>query len=270
MWFWLLVVVALFIGYIVLYKKFAVLPDNAIVMVNGGLGAGKSNMTVGAGVRDYKQRLRRYKIRKVLFPWKSFEKPVLCSNIPLKLEYVPLTKAILERKVRLPYGSVLIIDEFSLVADSMSYKTINNTTLMLFMKLFRQETRGGVMYVNTQALEDCHYAMKRCVNSYIWIFKKRKIFFLLLFKIRVFTINEDSTMNLVDDVQENRYYLLSTRVWRKYDTYAYSGLTDRLPVATKTINGKALEDLKIHNYNDIASYVDYGSEVVKSEKKKGK
>lgn len=264
---WILILLALVIGYFVLYKKFATLPDNAIVMVNGGLGAGKSNFTCGAAIRDYRQRIRRWKLKKVLFPWKMFEKPVLCSNIPLKMDYVPLTKDILERKVRLPYGSVLIIDEFSLVADSMSYKKINNTTLMLFMKLFRQETRGGVMYVNTQALADCHYAMKRCVNSYIWIFKKRKIFFLLLFKIRVFTINDETTLNVVDDVEESRYYLLTTRVWRYYDTYAYSGLTDNLPVYDCVIHGKDLKDLKVHNYSNIASYVDYESEVSTSDKK---
>ncbi|MDE6242315.1 MAG: hypothetical protein K2M08_07860 [Anaeroplasmataceae bacterium] len=270
MWIWLLILAALLIGYFVLYKKFATLPDNSIVMVNGGLGAGKSLFTIGGGVREYKRRLRSWKISKVLFAWKKFEKPVICSNIPLKMDYVPLTKDILERKVRLPYGSVVVIDEFSLVADSMSYKEINNTTLMLFIKLFRQETRGGIMFVNTQALSDCHYAMKRCVNSYIWIFKRVRIFFLLLFKIRVFTINDESTLNVVDDVEDTRWYFLTKKVFKLYDTHCFSGLTDNLPVADQVINGKQLEDLKIHNYKDIASYVDYESEVGSNEKKKRK
>lgn len=270
MWLWLLVLAALIILYVFVYRKFATLPDNSIVMVNGGLGAGKSLFTIGGAIREYKRRLRNWKIAKVLFAWKTFEKPVICSNIPLKMEYVPLTKDILERKVRLPYRSVVAIDEFSLVADSMSYKEINNTTLMLFIKLFRQETRGGIMFVNTQALSDCHYAMKRCVNSYIWIFKRLKIFFLLLFKIRVFTINDESTLNVVDDVEDTRWFFLTKKVYKLYDTYCFSGLTDNLPVADQTIDGKKLEDLKVHNYNDIASYVDYEKGVVSNEKTKRK
>lgn len=269
-WIWILVAVGLLIGYLILYKKFATLPDNAIVMVNGGLGAGKSQFTIGSGYREYRQRIRTWKLRKILFPWKTFEKPVICSNVPLNCEYVPLTKDILERKKRLPYGSVVSIDEFSLVADSMSFKEINNTTLMLFIKLFRQSTKGGIMFVNTQALSDCHYAMKRCVNSYIWIFKRKKILFWILFKIRVFTINDETTMNIVENVDETRWYFLTTKVFKLYDTYAYSGLTDSLPVVDHTINGKTLADLKIHNYNEIASYIDYEREVVNNEKKKRK
>lgn len=267
---WVLIAIALVVFYIYFYRKFAVLPDNSIMMLNGGLGSGKTSLAVGASIRDYKSRLRSWKICNVLFPWKKREKPVLCSSIPLKCEYVPLTLEILERKVRLPYGSVVLIDEFSLVADSMSYKTINNTVLMLFIKLFRQETRGGVMYITTQSLSDCHYAVKRCVNSYLWIFKRRKIFFFLVFRIRVFTINDESTINTVEDVQESRLYLLTTRCWKYYDTYAFSGLTDNLPIANKVVNGKELPNLKVSSYRDIASYIDYESEVNGNEKKKGK
>ncbi len=258
---WVLVAVGLLLFYFFVYRKLAVLPDNAIVMINGGLGSGKTSFAVGTAIRDYRRRLRAWKICRVIFPWKKREKPVLCSSIPLRCEYVPLTLDILRRKKRLPYGSVVLIDEFSLVADSMSYKSINNTELMMFIKLFRQETMGGVMYITTQSLSDCHYAMKRCVNSYLWIFKRRKIFFFLIFRIRVFTINDESTINTVEDVQESRLYLLTTRCWKYYDTYAFSGLTDKLPVVQDTINGKTLQDLKIHSYKDIASYIDYEKEL---------
>ena len=201
---WVLIAIALVVFYIYFYRKFAVLPDNSIMMLNGGLGSGKTSLAVGASIRDYKSRLRSWKICKVLFPWKKREKPVLCSSIPLKCEYVPLTLEILERKVRLPYGSVVLIDEFSLVADSMSYKTINNTVLMLFIKLFRQETRGGVMYITTQSLSDTFY-MVGCVVVQFNIYR------------RVLILNKGLFSSVKQDWQTPYDFILSLEVMPTLD-----------------------------------------------------
>lgn len=207
-------------------------------MVTGGVKCGKSMLSVWLAKRKYKSQLRKWKIRKFfckLLRKPTPEKPLLYSNVKLAgLPFVLLTTDIILRKVRPAFGSVVYIQEASLLADSMYIKNMDvNERLLLFNKLFGHETHGGYLIYDTQAISDNHYAVKRCLNSYFWIHHNIKIpFFVILYVREFFNSEDNSTVNTVEsDVEDNlKMILIPKKVWKTYDAYCYSVFTDGLPV----------------------------------------
>lgn len=238
--------------------------------VNGGVKSGKTTLQLYLCFKKYKKVLRRYYARKYLL-FKKEKKPVFYSNIPLKIEYTPITNDLLERKVNVPYNSVAYIGEFSLVADSMSFKSNNknndllNERIMLFFKLCGHQ---GFAYVgvDSQAVADCHYALKRCINKYIWIERSIKwIPFILVYKVRELMYSDDSSsVNTFDeDVEENnKIIIINKRIWKKFDYRCYSSFTDDLPIY---IDNRKATDLKARNVPSFKKFL-----TINLEKEKNK
>lgn len=207
-------------------------------MVTGGVKCGKSMLSVWLAKRKYKSQLRKWKIRKFfckVFRKPAPEKPLLYSNVKLAgVSYSLLTTDMILRKVRPAFGSVVYIQEVSLLADSMYFKDMEvNERLLLFNKLFGHESHGGYLIYDTQSIQDNHYAVKRCLNSFFWVHHNVKIPFFVLLYVREFFYSEDkSTVNTVEsDVEDNlKLILIPKKVWKMYDAYCYSAFTDGLPV----------------------------------------
>ena len=222
-----------------------------MVLITGGIKTGKTTLSVHMVYRKWrsqvlkthiqnffgklfkKMRLKRFKA------WKPKDIPVIYSNIPLSIPYVPMTTDLLERKERFIYGSVVYLCEASLVADSMSYKDdYLNEQLLLFNKLFAHETKGGYLFYDTQSISDNHYAIRRCLSTYFYIHHTKKIPFFCLMWVRELKFNEDgSQVNVYDeDVEETlKLIIVPKKRWKLFDCYCYSVLTDSLPVnGTKT------------------------------------
>ena len=155
------------------YKKFKFPKTNCIALVTGGVKSGKTTFALGLALSTYKKELLSWKIRKVfctLFHKDIAEKPLLYSNIPLSVPYVPITQSLLLRETRPAYRSVFLINEASLVADSQLFKDADiNERLMFFNKLFGHETMGGHLIYDTQCIQDLHYSIKRCLSEYFYI-----------------------------------------------------------------------------------------------------
>ena len=133
-------------------------PD--VFCVDGGVKTGKSLVTVMLAIKQYRKNVLKYyirnffrkkgnEIRKVLRKKQRplIERPMLYSNMPLnRVKYNDFTLDILLRKVRIPYKSVVLIDEASLLADSMTGALTTkekkerfdfvNEQLTLFLKLY--------------------------------------------------------------------------------------------------------------------------------------
>lgn len=211
-------------------------------MVTGGVKCGKSMLSVHLAVKKYKSQVFRWKIRcffirlfkrKATFP----ERPLLYSNVKLAgVPYVLLTTDMILRKVRPAFGSVVYIQEASLLADSMYFRDMEaNERLLLFNKLYGHETHGGYLVYDTQSIQDNHYSVKRCMNSYFWIHHNVKLPFFVILYVREFFYSEDnSTVNTVEsDVEEDlKRIIIPKKVWKMYDAYCYSAFTDDLPVLT--------------------------------------
>lgn len=222
----------------------------AIGVFTGGVKSGKSAVSVAVTLSNYKRarRIWRFKCfsvkffnlflskdKKLPFP----EEPLIYSSIPLRyVNYVPLTREHLLRKRRFAYGSIVLIDEASLVADSQLIKDKEiNTELLLFFKLFGHETRGGKCIVNTHCITDLHYALKRCTSQYFYIHSvSRYIPFFTVGNMREERYSEDATTvnAYTEDVEDTlKRFVMKKKTFKKYDSFCYSYLTDHLPYDTR-------------------------------------
>lgn len=257
--FWIILLVIIFLLFVIL-KKTKRIKLNCVTMINGGVKTGKSSLAVHLSRKQLKKNRFKYYFKKYLCGKWDLEKPYLYSNIPLTCEYIPLTNELITRLERFAYGSVVYLGESSLVADSQSYKNdLLNEQMMLFIKLFGHETKGGHMFIDTQSVEDNHYAVKRCLNNYLYIHHLTKwIPFILVFKVRemVYSSDNQSAVNVFnEDVEETmKYFICTKRVWKMFDCYCYSCFTDNLPVNLNVQNKDKKRDLKARNIVTFKTY----------------
>lgn len=239
-------------------KHFKVPKIACVSLTTGGVKSGKSTFSVYLAISTFKRVHRRWKVRKVfqtLFNKPIDEEPLLYSNIPLSVPYVPITLDLLQRKIRPRFGSVAYVNEASLLCDQMLFKDDElNERLTLFNKLFGHETCGGYLIYDTQCIGDVHYAVKRSLSNYFYVHHlEKRIPFFLVAKVREERYSDDKgtiTNTYSEDVEENlKTVLIPKSVWKKFDAYCFSVLTDSLPVSDNVIKGTT--DLKAH---DIVSF----------------
>lgn len=238
----------LFLVFILIKTKF--FKTGCVTMINGAPKTGKSSLAVNRAIKEYKKSLWKYRFKKyLLFNWKR-EKPLLYSNIPLTCSYVEVTEEMLRRQVRLRYCSIMYLSEMSLIADSMSFKDgLLNEQLQLFIKLFGHETLGGKLIIDTQSIEDNHYAVKRCTDKYLYIHRCIKFIpFILILKVRemVYSSDNQHAVNVFnEDIEESmKTIVILKSVWKKFDAYCYSIHTDNLPVADNVLRKNKKRYLK--------------------------
>lgn len=269
-WIILIFVVMFFVGRFA--KKYKVPKLNSLVMVTGGVKCGKSTLSVHMAIKTHKKNVRKTKIRNFfarLLNKEQKELPLLYSNVPLKCDYVPVTRDMLLRKERFVYGSVVYLQEASLVADSqlIKDKQINND-LLLFFKLFGHESKGGTCILDTQQIADVHYSIKRSLSEYYYVHHLTKLPFFLIAHVIESRYSDDGTIvNTENEDVENklRKVIFSKRVWKKFDCYSYSVLTDSLPVQSEVVEGQQLEDLKAREI--ISFRPEFSKRSVKNEEK---
>lgn len=243
----LVILGALTVFLIVMYfKKTKPMVIDHVHLITGGVKSGKTTLAVHAAIKLHRKVHFKWRFCRYFFFWskkcRNAEEPLLYSNIVLSVPYVPLTDALINRKERFAYKSVILVSESSLVADSFDIKNNNfNDNLKLFNKLIGHETHGGYLIYETQALSDNHFAVKRVLSRFTIITKCIKwVPFVLLFKTCDVMYNADDSVQLNNifnqDAQDSgRYVFVPKRVWKKFDCYTYSQFTDGLPVAENVI-----------------------------------
>lgn len=265
----------IFLIYKFIIRKFKFPKVGAMAMVTGGVKCGKSTFAVGLVMSEYRRRRRSVKFRnffRKLFRIPLHDLPLIYSNIPLSVPYVPLTEDLLLRKKRFVYGSVIYVNEASLVADSQLIKDHNiNERLLLFNKLIGHELLGGCIIYDTQSISDVHYSIKRCLSDYFYIHHLSKwIPFFLVATIRECRYSEDGSVVEVNtsDVEDSlRKVIIRKSTWKKFDAYCFSSLTDNLPVANETVVADSLKVKKVFSFRDYDSLMDFSLEDFNYEKK---
>ena len=245
-------------------KHFKVPKIACVSLTTGGVKSGKSTFSVYLAISTYKRIHRRWKVRKVfqtLFNKPIDEEPLLYSNIPLSVPYVPITLDLLQRKIRPRYGSVAYVNEASLLCDQMLYKDDElSERLTLFNKLFGHETCGGYLVYDTQCIGDVHYAVKRSLSNYFYVHHlEKRIPFFLVAKVREERYSDDTgtiTNTYSEDVEDNlKTVIIPKSVWKKFDAYCFSVLTDSLPVSDNVLKGttdlKAREIVSFRKFKTI-------------------
>ena len=245
-----------------LYWKFFKLPKmKNIIFVDGSLGSGKSFYSVAVAVRLFKKQIRLYRIKcfvigkivnkiinavnwvfKKNYATKELpEKPQLYSNMRLRnIEFTLLTKDLIFRKQRFAYKSVVLIDEASLMIDQMCFKDKElNERMSTFFKLFRHETKGGYIVINSQTTSDLHYSLKYVISDYLYLHHRTKLPFVTIVKAQEMCYSADkdgaSIVNARnEDIEETlKNVLVLNKYYKYYDSYCDSICTDSLPIYKK-------------------------------------
>lgn len=227
-------------------SKFKYPKIGAVAVFVGGVKSGKSGVSVGCALSNYRSVRRSWKIKCAFINFINFfrrnkielpEEPLFYSSIPLRgVSFVPLTRDHLLRKLRFNYKSVVFIDEASLIADSQLIKNVDiNTELLLFFKLFGHETHGGKCILNSHCITDLHYALKRTVSQYFYMHHLSPSFipFVSIAYMREERYSDDgSATNIYDDDLEYslKRVLMRKSTFKRYDPFCFSKLTDDLPV----------------------------------------
>lgn len=234
-----------------------------LTLVSGGVKTGKTELCVALCLKQYRKQLRKWrkacrKARKRYEPLP--EKPLLYSNMPIGkngFEYAPLTLDLITRKKRFRYGSVVYFNEVSFIAGSKDIKDdqLNDSLLQLF-KLCAHETKGGYFFLDTQSPQDMHYTVKRSLSTYYYIYRRLTLPFVSLLWMRENilvdgenTVAIDTQVDTQDGLAEGgkKMYFrpILNKWWKYYDQYAYSALTDDLPVEdiTKSSRHKKVDVL---------------------------
>lgn len=242
----------------IIHKYFKFPKINSMACVTGGVKSGKSTFSFALAYSTYKRNLRRCKVRNFfakIFSKPLEEEPLFYTTIPVAVPHVLLTRELLLREERFAYKSVIWVDEASILCDSMSFKDLDiNDKLLLFNKLIAHETKGGTIIYNTQSVSDLHYSVKRCLSETFYVHETYKwIPFFLVCTVREERYSEDGVAvnTYGEDVEDSlKRVIIPKSVWKKFDCYAYSSMTDGLNVA-KTLNQpKSLKAKRILSFND--------------------
>lgn len=255
---YLIIIIATIIVIAIIRNKLKLPKIGAIGMFDGAPKTGKSTLAIHTAIREYKKVKRKTKIQnffRKIFKKELIEEPLLYSNIPIAIEgYTPITTKILRRQERLRYKSITYLGEFSLIADSMTFKDgFLNEEIMLFMKLYGHETKGGKLIADSQCIADCHYALKRVIGQHFYIHNTINIPLLpfLIMHIREMIYSDDgSTVNTINtDIEDDlKTIIISKKIWKKFDYCCYSILTDNLKVSDKKVKPKNLKANKIVSF----------------------
>lgn len=244
--------------YFFVFRHFKVPKIGSMVCVTGGVKSGKSTFSFHLAYSTYKKNLRSVKIRNFfakVFSKPTEELPLFYTTIPVSVPHTLLTKDLLERNKRFAYKSVIWVDEASILADSMTYKDLDlNDKLLLFNKLIAHETRGGTIVYNTQSISDLHYSVKRCLAETFYVHETYKwLPFFLVCTVREERYSEDgiAVNTYAEDVEQSlKRVLIPKSVWKKFDCYCYSSMTDKLPIECTENKATSLKANKIVSFND--------------------
>lgn len=237
-------------------KNFKFLVTACVCLITGAPKTGKDLLQNDKAPSDFKKAHRRWVFRKWI--WKLFhrkkefteEEPMFYVNYEFSFRnyikarthkvhhldrcIMQITKEHLLRQVRFNYKSVISLTECSLVNDNMlSVRTIKgediNIPLSLFYKLIGHETKGGKLYLNTQAMQDLHYAPKRVCSNFFFIQKNVNFFLFHVLYVREMISQDLGSNNFIDDLDTTtRKYIVPFWVHRRYNRYEFSKFTDDL------------------------------------------
>lgn len=217
-----------------------------VCLVCGAPKVGKSLLCVKLALKDYKKRHLKWRVRR--FFGKEEEEPLFYTNTaisfgnlkgkkPHKLD-ANIRAIELEHLLRLKrfnYASVVYIQESSFMADNQDVRSQErNAELSLFNKLYGHETKGGVLYYDTQSTFDNHYSIKRVVSNYFFVQKSLNFILFRVVYIREMINSDIGQNNFEDDIDTTTRKVLVPRwYYHKYDRYYFSYLTDKCPKRAK-------------------------------------
>lgn len=235
-----LLVIALVILFFWIVKPYFLHYDTLIAFT-GGLGSGKSLMSVKQALKLLRKNRLKVWWYNLWHPRKKRPRPKLYSSIPVRIsrrEYAEvLTPQHLLLWEALVPRSVVFIDEIGAFANQFLYKhplILNNFNE--FVRLFRHYTRGGYLVCNDQCSENIVLEIRRRINVVFNLMHFKKFLIVCWCKCRNISISEEIKTVEEGNTEDNMRTLfgLLPLFWRHYDTYCYANRYLSVPKGIST------------------------------------
>ncbi len=247
-------------------KNFKTPKHGSLCVTTGGLKTGKSTFSLHLARKTFKRNERSVKFKNwCIKVWnKLFKKdlpleelPLFYTTIPVAFPHVRLTLDLIMRRTRFRYKSVVWIDEATLLADSQLWRSEEiNAKLLEFCKLFGHETKGGCVFFTSHCIGELHVSMRRASSEYFYVHSLFKwLPFFMIATVREERYSEDgSAVNVYNEDVEDclKRVIVSKKVWKYFDCYCYSIMTDDLPVDDSVIEDvETLKCEKVVSFNPL-------------------
>lgn len=228
------------IAIVLLLKSYRLDTRDTVIAFSGGLGSGKTFLSVRTALRALRWSRFLWRLDKILHPVtrRTDPRPELYSSIPIRtvtgifrkketFSY-KLTPEILLLQERIPPRSVVMIDEIGSFMSQFEYRAVNADRLDEFVRLFRHYTLGGKFICNDQCSENIVLYVRRRLNTVYNLMRFRKVLLLPVWHCRVrnILISEEiktvQTERHAEDEFQILLGLMPGKSRKNYDTYCYS------------------------------------------------
>lgn len=228
------------IAIVLLLKSYRLDTRDTVIAFSGGLGSGKTFLSVRTALRALRWSRFLWRLDKILHPVtrRTDPRPELYSSIPIRtvtgifrkketFSY-KLTPEILLLQERIPPRSVVMIDEIGSFMSQFEYRAVNADRLDEFVRLFRHYTLGGKFICNDQCSENIVLQVRRRLNTVYNLMRFRKVPLLPVWHCRVrnILISEEiktvQTERHAEDEFQILLGLMPSKSRKNYDTYCYS------------------------------------------------
>ena len=223
-----MIAVCIFVVWKIL-KSYRLNTYDTIVSFTGGLGSGKSFLSVDMAIKLLRRKRREVKWKN-LFRKKGSKlpRPLLYSSIPVRISKkemaVQLTDKHLTLQQKLVQNSVVFIDEIGSFCSQFDFKAKNADVFDEFIRFYRHYTKGGFIVCNDQCSENIVLQVRRRLNTVYNLMGFRKWFGLFYtVKVRNISVSEEIKTIEEQDTEDNMTTLFGIIPWsRRYDTHCYA------------------------------------------------
>lgn len=234
----LLFIILLIVVLVCVWRSYHFNTFDTVVAFTGGLGSGKSFMSVDMGVRLLRRQRRKVLLHNIFHPKDKWQKPKMYSSIPVRVGRremaTILTDAHLLLQERIVPNSIVFIDEIGGFCSQFDYRAVNVDIFDEFVRFFRHYTQGGYLVVNDQCSENIVLQVRRRLNTVynlmafrIYPAKWFPLFYTV--KVRNITVSEEIKTIEEQDTEDNMTtYFGIMPPYKRYDTHCYSHRYDRV------------------------------------------
>lgn len=234
---WIIIVILIVVA-IIMWRSYSFNTFDTVVAFTGGLGSGKSFMSVAMAVKLLRRQRFKVKLHNFLHPKDKWERPILYSSIPVRVKRKEmatiLTDGHLLLQERIIPNSVVFIDEIGGYCSQFDYRATNTDIFDEFVRFFRHYTKGGYLVVNDQCSENIVLQVRRRLNTVynlmgfrMWPCRYLPLFYTV--KVRNITVSEEIKTIEEQDTEDNMTtYFGIVPFLRRYDTHCYSHRYDRV------------------------------------------
>ncbi|MBQ8407725.1 MAG: hypothetical protein IJY39_02540 [Clostridia bacterium] len=243
------VILVVLIGYVI-YRFISAYRMNTydtVVAFTGGLGSGKSFLSVQTAVKLLKRKRREVWWHNVTHKDDKWEKPLLYSSIPVRISRKEMATVLTDKHLLLQAhivkNSVLLLDEIGGYCSQFDYRAINADVFDEFVRFFRHYVQGYLV-CNDQCSENIVLQVRRRLNTVynLMCFRKRFFFFYTV-KVRNISVSEEIKTIEEQDTEDNMTTLFGFLPrFRRYDTHCYAHRYDRVPTAAENVHSGLTTD----------------------------